>query len=160
MVAFGARDYDPGLGRWTTRDPVGFAGGLNHYAYVGGDPVNLIDPSGLSALGCLQDVLGLAGMVPVLGGAFDVANAAIYASKGNWGDAALAAGSILLPVASEGSAVACCLWGVVGKAGPGTPSGLPIRVTLVPALIFGDAIEGLSRLAVRVRRSAVEMPAP
>jgi RHS repeat-associated protein len=48
LVRFGARDYDPGMGRWTNKDPIGFAGGdTNIYAYVGNDPVNLVDLSGL-----------------------------------------------------------------------------------------------------------------
>lgn len=48
-VRFGLRDYDPQVGRWTTKDPAGFASGdTNLYGYVGGDPVNLIDPSGLA----------------------------------------------------------------------------------------------------------------
>ena len=39
--------YDPALGRWTTRDPIGFGGGdVNLYGYVGGDPINLTDPGG------------------------------------------------------------------------------------------------------------------
>lgn len=41
-------DYDAETGRWTARDPIGFEGGdPNLYAYVHGDPVNGIDPSGL-----------------------------------------------------------------------------------------------------------------
>ncbi len=49
LVRFGARDYDPYTGRWTARDPIGFAGGsANLYAYVESDPVNSVDPSGLS----------------------------------------------------------------------------------------------------------------
>jgi RHS repeat-associated protein len=48
LVRFGARDYDPGTGRWTAKDPVGFwAGDFNLYNYVMGDPVNRKDPSGL-----------------------------------------------------------------------------------------------------------------
>ncbi len=47
LVRFGARDYDPRAGRWTSRDPLGFRGGdANLYAYVGGNPVNLVDPAG------------------------------------------------------------------------------------------------------------------
>ncbi|MGA7496562.1 MAG: RHS repeat-associated core domain-containing protein [Isosphaeraceae bacterium] len=43
-----ARYYDPATGRWTTEDPIGFAGGdTNLYLYVGNDPTNATDPSGL-----------------------------------------------------------------------------------------------------------------
>ena len=49
LVHFGARDYDPEVGRWITKDPIGFGGGdTNLYGYVAGDPVNFVDPSGLS----------------------------------------------------------------------------------------------------------------
>jgi RHS repeat-associated protein len=53
-VHFGARDYDPTLGRFTTRDPAGLDGGdTNLYAYCAGDPVNGVDPSGLLHIGNL-----------------------------------------------------------------------------------------------------------
>ena len=49
LVRFGARDYDAETGRWTAKDPIGFAGGdTNLYGYVVGDPVNFTDPNGLS----------------------------------------------------------------------------------------------------------------
>ena len=45
LVRFGARDYDPETGRWTAKDPIGFAGGdTNLYGYVANDPVNWRDP--------------------------------------------------------------------------------------------------------------------
>src|SRR4029077_2590427 len=47
LVRFGARDYDPALGRFTTPDPLRFGGGgTNLYGYALNDPVNLSDPSG------------------------------------------------------------------------------------------------------------------
>ena len=46
------RAYDADLGRWLNRDPIGEAGGINLYGYVGSDPVNYVDPLGLnSAIG-------------------------------------------------------------------------------------------------------------
>ena len=48
LVRFDARDYDAETGRWTSKDPIGFAGGdPNLFGYVFLDPVNLSDPSGL-----------------------------------------------------------------------------------------------------------------
>jgi RHS repeat-associated protein len=47
LVRFGARDYNPTIGRWTAKDPVLFHGmDTNLYEYAMGDPVNLQDPSG------------------------------------------------------------------------------------------------------------------
>jgi len=48
FVRFGARDLDSNTGRWTTKDPVGFIGGLNLYSYLGGDPLNQTDASGFA----------------------------------------------------------------------------------------------------------------
>ncbi|MCH7333683.1 RHS repeat-associated core domain-containing protein [Acinetobacter modestus] len=41
------RDYDPITGRYVESDPIGLDGGLNTYGYVGGSPLNWIDPKGL-----------------------------------------------------------------------------------------------------------------
>jgi len=51
LVRFGYRDYDPDIGRWTAKDPIGFAGGdTDLYGYVLNDPINFIDPNGLEGL--------------------------------------------------------------------------------------------------------------
>ncbi len=43
------RDYDPETGRWVSKDPLLFGGGdTNLYGYSFSDPVNFIDPYGLS----------------------------------------------------------------------------------------------------------------
>ncbi len=41
------RGYNPALGRWIQRDPIGYSGGINLYEYVSGRAVVGMDPSGL-----------------------------------------------------------------------------------------------------------------
>jgi RHS repeat-associated protein len=48
LYDFRARTYSPKLGRFMQTDPIGTAGGINLYAYVGNDPLNLTDSSGLT----------------------------------------------------------------------------------------------------------------
>ena len=47
LLYYRARFYDPQLGRFISEDPIGLAGGINTFAYVGNNPQNGRDPSGL-----------------------------------------------------------------------------------------------------------------
>ena len=53
------RYYDPQLGRWLTRDPIGYDGGMNQYGYCGGDPVNLVDADGNIPVETVIDIVSL-----------------------------------------------------------------------------------------------------
>ena len=46
LVLMGHRYYDPGTGRFLTRDPIGYGGGMNLYGFADGNPVNESDPDG------------------------------------------------------------------------------------------------------------------
>lgn len=85
LVRFGARDYEPQTGRWTSKDPSGFAGGPNLYAYAYSDPVNFVDPAGDVPI-----IVAIIGVGAVVGGVSEAIGA--YGSGGDAGDVAAAFG--------------------------------------------------------------------
>jgi RHS repeat-associated protein len=53
----GMRYYAPGLMRWAQQDPIEEPtdfGMINRYAYVGGNPVNMVDPTGEARCRCVR----------------------------------------------------------------------------------------------------------
>jgi RHS repeat-associated protein len=57
LYYYRARYYDPMEGRFLSRDPIEFEGGINLYAYVENNPINFDDPLGLSASDWLMEKL-------------------------------------------------------------------------------------------------------
>lgn len=55
----GQRYYVPGIGRFLTRDPIGYEGGINLYAYTENNPISGVDPLGMSTLFVIGSFSGL-----------------------------------------------------------------------------------------------------
>ena len=65
LLRFGARDYDPQVGRWTAKDPALFGGGqTNLYGYAFNDPINYADISGEVPIPLIVFAIGLALVLP------------------------------------------------------------------------------------------------
>lgn len=128
LIRFGKRDYDPETGRWTNKDPLLFAGGeTSLYNYVGNDPVNNFDPTGLFCLqantinaiggavsGAIQGAAELAEFGPeaaLIGG---IAGAVIGAATGYMSGGAHSTGAKLYLGAVGGMASGNVVSGAVG----------------------------------------------
>ncbi|WP_299952993.1 RHS repeat-associated core domain-containing protein [uncultured Modestobacter sp.] len=81
LIKFGQRWYDPNTGRFTQQDALETLADptrANRYEYAGGNPVNYVDPTGESFLGCLGTSLVAVGAL----GAFAAAPFTLGASAG------------------------------------------------------------------------------
>ena len=67
LYYYRSRFYDPQLARFVSEDPIGLDGGINPFAYVGNDPTNKRDPSGLCPVGEFQSTVSIRIYIPELG---------------------------------------------------------------------------------------------
>jgi len=81
------RYYNPQTARWNMRDPLGVVDGPNMYAYVAGNPVNGIDPTG----GCVTPET-----------IWDIGNLGYDLVYGSWWDVGFDAIAVALPIVPAG----------------------------------------------------------
>jgi RHS repeat-associated protein len=88
LYKIGQRYYDPTHGRWTQPDPLNQVTDprqANRYAYVGGDPINLNDPTGEGIRDVLEgadECTVVTGGLAVLGGLFGSALGPLATAQG------------------------------------------------------------------------------
>ncbi|MDY6829047.1 MAG: RHS repeat-associated core domain-containing protein, partial [Pseudomonadota bacterium] len=121
-----ARYYDAEIGRFISEDPAGFVDGPNLYAYVGGNPIMLVDPTGKT---------GLPGFIGGFAVGFVSGGIGAYATGGSSLDVVIGA--------FTGGAVG----GVVGAVNPGAlvaQAGNLVRTLTGAAVGSGSNIAGQS----------------
>jgi hypothetical protein len=132
------RYYHPNLGRWISRDPIGYEDGINLYAYVGNKPTNSFDPFGYKGVWDLVKEYWDALLGAILNHLFDAAankptRAECKAACGN----AMAAGVLLL-AATTTAVVAFCVTQVVTIIG-----GIFCGATVI--VLFQDGVKSLDQ---------------
>ena len=129
--------YKTASGRadWLSRDPIGEAGGINLYAYVGNNPVNLWDPLGLVdwsqvRTGAITSTVAVGSMLG--GAALTASTAGVGAVVGGVG--------MVSGATSLGLGIATIVQGLADTGPVGTPTGsIPQGPIELAGAFTGDA---------------------
>jgi RHS repeat-associated protein len=113
---FGARMYDPVIGRFMGVDAVGFSEGnlhsFNRYTYGNNNPLRFIDPDGNSPMDWVHGGLTAASFCPsVCGSVFSAADGVVYAAQGDKLGAGISFGAAALGVVSDAGAAKVLMMG-------------------------------------------------
>src|SRR5262249_6192942 len=121
LLYYRGRWYSPGEGRFTSEDPIGLRGGINSFTYVKNNPVNFVDPFGLTRcnrlIGTFAGALIGAGVGGLIGEAVPTVAGAVKGSGAGPGGTAVGAGvggAAGLPLAYTGIAVGAGIGGIAG----------------------------------------------
>jgi len=79
------RYYDAITGKFIQKDPIGFAGGINLYAYVGNNPVGSNDPNGLESPGTVFGARAGSTMYEFLNNGFNIKRKVVDKAPGQLG---------------------------------------------------------------------------
>ena len=79
------RYYDSRTGTFLTQDPIGVAGGVNLYGYVGNNPLNFVDPNGFFGQRT-REAFDWYAYESALPGPFGAPTSEWQSSYYNWGD--------------------------------------------------------------------------
>ncbi len=134
------RFYDPDVGKWERRDPIGYLGGINQYGFVGSGPVSSLDPWGMERYlkNCVSDSLRVN---------FDPGP-----HESNWQTLMIIAGFLplkaklktqpFLRFEGEGKRCCCNRQGEKIRLGNGTTSG-GVRIVMNLAIHYGNENIGI-----------------